>query len=223
MSYYLKWTIALNFFELAACIIGFINWKKIKDTYWKWFPVYLAIIFTTEIVAEYIGNVLKLTSVTSGIYFFFAIPFQFLFFCWLFSRWYSVKKERLLSWLGAIVFIVSWALDYLFIGEKKQIFLSFSYTVGNIVLLILMLQFFISFVNSNKILSYKTEPMFWVSLGLLIFYLMTFPFFGLWNTLVTKYPDFFIKYWLFQMILNCSMYSFFSLAFILGKWKQHSS
>jgi hypothetical protein len=223
MSLYQKWTIVLNFFELLACIVGFANWKKIKATYWKWFPVYLAVIVSTEIVAEYIGNILKRKDINAHIYYFFSIPLQFIFFFWLFLRWSDSGKEKKWPLIGGAIYVGAWLVELLFLQESQLAFLSFSYTIGNIVLLLLILKFFINFINSDRILGYRSEAMFWVCLGLLIFYLMTLPFFGLWNTMNYKYPDFFNKYWIVQMALDCLMYLLFALAFILGKWKQRSS
>lgn len=223
MSSHLKWVVALNIFEGLACLSGFIFWRKYRHHYWKWFAIYLGVIFATEITAEYLGHVLGLIKPMYRLYFFFAIPLQFLFFFWLFSKWYDDIKKRRWSYIGAGVYIIAWWVEFFYLQHAKLVFQSFSYTVGNIVLLLLILQFFIGFINSDRILNYRQEPMFWVCLGLMVFYLMTLPFFGLWNTLVAKYARFFSQYWIGQMVLNCMMYTFFALSFMLGKWKQPSS
>jgi hypothetical protein len=220
MTSYLKITLALNFFELLACLVGFANWHKIKNSYWKFFPMYLALIFISEIGAEYLYHILRLNYVSNNIYFFFTMPLQFFFFFWLFSKWYHNLKERNWAYLGAAIYVVSWMAELLYLGESNLNLLSFSYTIGNIVLLVLILQFFIIFVKSDKILFYYHEPMFWVCLGLLIFYLMSLPFFGMWNTLRKQYPHFFDQYWKVQMIFDCCMYCLFCVAFTKGKWKQ---
>lgn len=223
MSDYLKWVVTLNVFEGLAFLTGIIFWKKYRHHYWKWFALYLGVIFLTELTAEYMGHVLGLLKPMYRVYFFFAIPFQFLFFFWLFSRSYSEQKQRRWSYIGAGVYILAWWTEFLFLQQTRLAFQSFSYTMGNIILLLLILQFFVGFISSDRILNYRQEPMFWVCLGLLVFYLMTLPFFGLWNTLATKYIKFFSQYWILQMVLNCMMYTFFALSFIMGKWKQPSS
>ena len=222
MNDYLKWVMALNICEGLAFLAGLLTRRKYKDHYLKWFAVYLGVIFATEIVAEITGHVLKEREIMYRIYFFFAIPLQFLFFFWLFSKWYPDQSRKRWSYIGAGVYFFAWWVEFLFLQEKRLAFQSFSYTIGNIILLLLILQFFIDFINSDRILFYDREPMFWICLGLLVFYLMTLPFFGLWNTLAARHIKFFSHYWYLQMVLNCGMYIFFALSFLLGKWKRPS-
>jgi hypothetical protein len=223
MNIYLKLAILLNVFELTACIAGFLNWKKIKNSYWKWFPVYLAVIVAVEIVAELVNHVWKNRAINHHLYFYFAIPLQFLFFFWLFSRWHTSVKEKRYCYIGAGIYIAAWIVEFFVLSQSRLSFLSFSYTIGNIVLLLLILRFFIIFINSNLILGYRSEMMFWVCLGLLVFYLTTLPFFGLWNTLADKYSSFFNNYYIVQLCLDCLMYLFFTIGFMLGKWKPRFS
>jgi len=219
MNKYLFIRLLLNFFELLACVAGFISWKKVKDSFWKWLVIYLSLITVTEIGNEYIGYRLGNERLNAGINFFFSIPLQFIFFFWLFYQWFQPRNEKRWPLAGAAIYFISLLTELLYFGERKLWFLSFSYTTGNIVLLLLTLLFFYNFMNSDEILKYKNSMMFWVSLGLLFFYLGSLPFFGLWNTLATGYPNVFNQYWMVQMGLNCLMYLFFSIAFIWGKPK----
>ncbi|HNU89086.1 MAG TPA: hypothetical protein PKJ94_12370 [Ferruginibacter sp.] len=219
MDIYLKLRIGLNFFEALACITGFIYWKKIRNTYWKWFPVYLAIIFVTEITGEIAGYRLQWFQFNRNLYTFFCIPFQFLFFCWLFWKYFEKSSYRNWALAGVLIYLLSLLTNIFFLASIRFSFFSFSYMMGNLILLVLTILFFSLFIKGNEILGYRSSRMFWVCLGLLIFYLMSLPLYGLWNTLAAKHPGLFDNYWIITMILNYLMYLLFTLSFIWGKPK----
>jgi hypothetical protein len=221
--------IGLYFFEFLACLMGFIYWKKIKDTYWKWFPIYLAIVVLVELTCKVIVETLDDSSnlvnpyrgsnINAAIYRYFGIPIQFLFFFWLFRQYFSKQKKHKWPLIGAAIYILSWITEQLFFEHVDTWFMSFSYTIGNIVLLVLIILFFIRFVNSEAILKYKHSMMFWVCLGLLAFYLGTFPFYALRNTLYKTNKSVFSIYSYVSMGLDYLMYIFFTISFIWGRPK----
>jgi hypothetical protein len=208
--------IILNCFELAACITGFLFWNKIRHTYWKWFPVYLAIIVAIELTAEYFSYVQLNQPINDAIYWYIGLPLEFLFFFWLFYQYFKPRKWPLIL---ASIYVVIWFLDQVYLSNMNLNFDSFSYTIGNALLLIYLFIFFIKFSNSNAILHYRSSMFFWVALGLLIFYVGTFPFYGMRTTLIREYPGIFYVYWYIQFFLNYCMYSLFIVAFIWGRPK----
>ncbi|MBK7559530.1 MAG: hypothetical protein IPI54_15350 [Chitinophagaceae bacterium] len=219
MDIYLKLRIGLNVFEALACLAGFIYWAKIRNTYWKWFPVYLAIILITEVAGEITGYRLGWVQFNRNLYTFFCIRFQFLFFFWLF--WIYFEKPIYKNWAftGAIIYLLSFVINISFLFNIRFAFFSFSYMMGNIILLILTILFFRIFIKGNEILEYRSSSMFWICVGLLLFYLLSLPLYGLWNTLAVKYPVLFNRYWIITTILNYLMYLLFTLSFIWGKPK----
>jgi hypothetical protein len=200
--------IVLNAFELLACIVGFVCWIKIKDTYWRWFPVYLALIVLVEITAEYFLHVKKNLVLNNGIYQYFGLPLEFLFLYWLFYRW---------PLIAAAIYLACWLLDIFYLGQLSLYFESISYIIGTIMLTVLLLIFFINFSKSDAILKYQSSMMFWVCIGLMIFYVGTLPFYGLRTTLYHLDKHFFYAYWYIQFVLNYLMYTLFVVAFIWGK------
>jgi hypothetical protein len=219
MDRYLFMRLMLNFFELLACASALIYFRKIRNTGWKWFAVYLFIITITEIFLEYNGYILHKPQLTAFVNFYFSIPFEFLFFLGLFFFWFERKKDKAWVLSGIVLYVLSFFAELFILNDKKFWFLSFSYTTGNIVLLITEFLFFYRFINSSEILAYRSSMMFWISTGLLIFFLGSFPFYGLWNTLAVNYPTLFNNYWMVAMGLGCVMYLFFCFSFIWGKPK----
>ncbi len=213
----LKW--ALNFFELAACITGFLHWHKIKDSYWKWFPIYLGLIVLMEFTGKFILQVLEDPQLNIRYYKYLVIPFQFLFFFWLFRQYFNTKQASRNINIVCAIYIVCWVVDMVYVSKEKWWFSSFSYTIGNIILLGLILSCLYKIIKSDDILQFRASMMFWVCLGLLFFYLGSLPFFGLWNYLNNNHPAIFDNYWYIQMALNYLMYFTFSLGFIWHKPK----
>jgi hypothetical protein len=217
MGIYVIVQLGLVALEAAACIAGFLNWRKIRHSYWKWFPLYLLVLVPMELTCLYLVNVMDNWQLNSDIYMYFGIPFQFLFFYWL--MWQYLKPYRENKWplYGAAIYLAILIADLTWLTGQRFWFSSLSYTVGNIVLLVLILLFFIKFIKSEEILRYRSSIMFWVCLGLLVFYLGTFPFFALRSTLYYEYRDIFNVYLYVTMGLDYLMYIFFTLAFVWTK------
>jgi len=217
LNIYQKLQLGLNFFELLACVAGFIYWKKIKNSYWKWFSIYLLMIVLAELFCQYLLYFLE--NPNQWIYVNFIIPCEFLFFFWLFYMYFKNSRQKMLPLIGAGIYLVCFTIDRLYLSKHEFAFFSFSYVVGSIVLLVLILVFLLRLVRSDEILHYKTNMMLWVSLGLLLFFLGSLPFYGLYNTLAAKYSNVFNTYWIVQMCFDYCMYLFFAFAFIWGRPK----
>ena len=156
--------VAIIGFELLAGIIGIIKWQNIKNTYWKYFPFYLILIAMLENMLYYWLPKLIVNYIDT----FILIPGEFLFFFWLF---YKNSQKKLPIIIGSCVYILSFVAENIF-AEKinKGYFLSFSYSIGNLILLIFILQYFYYLIFTERILFFYRERMFWVASGLLIFY-----------------------------------------------------
>ncbi|HOZ84729.1 MAG TPA: hypothetical protein PK191_04515 [Niabella sp.] len=209
----------LNLFELCACITGFLYYIKLKDSYWKYFPFYLFSIFLTEVLAEWILLVQENLKVNIAIYKYWAIPVQFLFFFWLFSRQHRNTKPKVLPFIFSSLYLIAVMIENFWPINLKPIFDSMSYSFGCVLLLILIIIFLKQFISSDEILEFKTNMMFWVVIGLLLFYIGTLPFWGLRSSLYYHYRSIFNVYNQVQFALNYCMYLMFIFAFIWGKPK----
>jgi len=207
---------ALNVLEIVSCITGFILFKKLRGSYWRWFPYYLAFIVVAEFTGKYFLEH-KMLAACEKFCNLFEVPVEFLFFFWLFYRNFRESKYRKIPLMCIAAYLLCWLTDNLFLSKMNFWFYSFSYTCGNLLLLVLILTYFIGLVTTDAILKYKQDMLFWVSTGLLLFYLGTFPYYGLRNTLVYNYKQLYITYSYIMYILNCLMYLMFTFSFIWGK------
>jgi hypothetical protein len=212
--------VVLNVMELAACVTGFLHWKKIRNSHWKYFPFYLAAIVLFEVTGKY----LSLTgrgSLNGAMYNYLAIPLQILFFNWLFFREFAGTRIRRLPVLSAGIYLVCWLADSFVINKNPFDWLrSFSYTSGVILLVVLVLAFlYLLITTGNDILFIKSNMLCWVCLGFFIFYFCSLPFFGMGNYLYIKHKNIYMNYAYAIYFLNWIMYSLFIIAFIWGKPK----
>jgi len=217
MSAILLFKDSITFFIAASAIAGLVTWRKWKGNYLKWMPVYLIVLLLCEIAGYYWG-LHKNYNAVRLLYQFFVIPMEISFVCRLFYNSLPVKFRKL-TFVMWLIYLLCWLLEISIFKNSSHVFLSLSYTIGNVVILILLLCYFINLVTSDDILNFKTDIMFWISTGMLLFYLGTFPYYGLYNIMAEKYLGSFINYTWIMIFLNYSMYSLFIAGFIWGKAK----
>ena len=202
--------------ELLAFLSSIRYWKKIRNTHWKWFSLFLLFIVLAEFAGRYFTSH-NMDNANHQFYNYFEIPMEFTFFFWLFYKTFSNTKIKWLPIVCAIVYLVSWLMDILYFSQHHFFFYSFSYTIGNLLLLVLTLRFFMQLVTSDAILTFRKNMMFWVSSGLMLFYLGTFPYYGLRNTIAYNYIDIYTTYSYIVCILDSFMYLMFIFSFVWGK------
>lgn len=146
---------------------GMISYKRLKGSHWIYFVWYLGFIVAAEAIGQYMRQ-RSMVVANLRLYNYLVIPIEFLFNFLLF--WFAFGEgKRKLPVVFTVIYLVSWLTDVLLLSRHRFFFYSFSYTIGNLLLLILILRFFLNLVTSNDILTFRENMQFWVSLGLLIF------------------------------------------------------
>ena len=208
--------------EALAFLTGMLSWQKVKESIFKYFIFYLLYIFIADIIG-YLININKPIGYNELYYNYAVIPVEFNFFFWLFYKTLQPKKKKVLPIVCSGIYLTSIIIDALYFSKHHFLFNSVSYSIGNLLLLVIILIFFMQLVNSKEILSYKNNMVFWICVGLLIYYLGSLPYYGLTNTFVSKYQGIYILYNKIEHVLDCIMYLMFALSFIWGKPKSQSS
>lgn len=206
-------------FELAALLTGLLTWKKYKNTIMNDLTIYLFIIVLCEITV----NRLLYYNLNMGSNYLstlFVIPLEFLFFYYFFYSIFNSKQKKRSILAASVLILVILLFEELVLKQGgKYFFLSLFYSCANLLLLIILVHYFILLLKSNSLIHFKLNPVFWVAVGLLLFYLGTFPLFAMYNSLWGLDKDLFRKYYTIQFVLNWSMYSLFMIAYIWGKPK----
>ncbi len=204
----------LHICEIIAFIAGIYKYNSLKKSYWKWFVFYLFYIVLYELIHVYFSKVLK---VSTQIYFsLIQLPLEFIFFYWLFA-YQSLKKSKLFLFF-VFLYINSLILEYYLTLSLNFSFKSISYTFGTLLFLILIVLEFIQQIKSDTIIEFKSNKMFYINIGVILFYIGNMPFFG-WYYSILKIPEIWNSYYIYFMISNCIMYLLFAASFIWGKVK----
>ncbi|MEN4761538.1 hypothetical protein ABEG63_14455 [Chryseobacterium sp. C39-AII1] len=196
--------------EGIAAIIALFYYNKLKREHWKYFIIYLVVIFLCEAYGRW-GNYTYFSK--AKFYNYFVMPLQFIFFYWLYAA-KSLKRPKLFFWFSAI-YILSFIPNELFFSANKIVF-AFNYTLGCLFLMFLVVMEYYKQINSTDILNFNKNKMFYITLGITLSYISTLPlfsFFALW----AKYPDLWNIYYDYFLIVNVMMYILFSISFIWGK------
>lgn len=199
--------------EVIAAIAAFACYHKWKHSYLKWFPVYLSIVILFEI-SHQVFSFLKDHSHASLMYE-IVVPFEMLFISWFFYKTLNTKS-RGITLAGAAIYMAALVLEKMLFQNNSYYFQSLSYSIGNLFILIYLILFFIELVKSNNLFIFKRLTVFWIACGMLIFYLGTFPFYGLYNELAKDLDVFMPVAWV-ATSLNYCMYLLFTIGFIWGK------
>lgn len=198
--------------ETLAAITGLITWKKWEKSYLKWFVIYLCIIVVNETCNRFIN--IK-TSEGVNIFREIVVPIEMMFLNWFFYKTLT-PNNRMLVLAGIGLYVISWICENTFFAGEGYYFRSLSYTVGNLFVAVYTILFFINFVKTEAFLQFNKLAVFWIVLGMLVFYLGTFPFFGLYNELAKSKTVWAPAAWT-AISLDYCMYILFTIGFLWGK------
>lgn len=200
--------------QVLTLIISLLYFKKLKKTIWKWFVIYLCIIVFFEFIFKFKNEFIFINK--SKYYEVLIIPLQFLFFYWL----YTIKYKNIF-YITSSIYLVSLCLDLFVFEENKKIVYSFSYCIGTFLLFLIIIREFISFFKSEEIIYFKSNKMFYINFGNLIFYVGTLPYIVFYNYLKFNHNGIYIIYVYYFKFSICIMYIFYIASFLWGKPKKY--
>ncbi len=210
---------SIFFIVSLTTIISFFYYKKFKGTIYRYFLYFLLIPFFTEfiynIVLYWYYNY-DIILFNPHIFYNFYLVTSFIFY-FLFYK--SISKNK----RNKIIFSV---LNYIFIGFiifdiiilKNSIFKGFRTPIivfGGILLLITLILFLIEIINSNKIIfNISKSFIFWISTGLLLFYVGIIPI-----MISREFLNYNETYAVILVVLNAIMYGSFVIGMIKSDTK----
>jgi len=202
---------SLIWMEGLAALISILFYRNAKDKYWKYFSIYLILMFLCEVFGKWGGYLMEYNK--PKFFNYFVIPVEFLFFYWLYAA-KSLKKPKLFYTIS-IIYLLSFLPNEYFFKAGKIIF-SFNYTFGCLILMVLVIMEYYRQINSSDILSFNKNKMFYINLGVTLFYIGTLPFWTFFS-LLSKYPELWNMYFNYFLVSGIIMYLLFSISFIWGK------
>ncbi len=212
--------ITLLLLEITSCTAGFAKMHKLKNSFWKWLPFYLLVIVLGELVGYYLAFSPNLCKYNLTLFNYILNPLQIIFFSWFLYKNVSLYNKLKARWIlvGMASYVICWIVDCLFIPDTTLWVSTFSVSIGMLIILLSILLFFYFYVKSEDVFFFKQDSIFWICLGLFLYYVVALPFDGLRNTLL-KQPDLFMLCWYINMGLACIMYILFIISFLWTKPK----
>mgnify|MGYP005821108505 FL=1 len=213
------------FTYLVTWIISVLTYRKYFDTTLKFFPIFIAYTFFTELLGYFIkfdnnfqffseGKYASLNIVIYNIYQFAT----YLFFYWVYFKTLQKSRYKQLIKYGTLITVVAYVANMIFQNPLYR-GLYYAELIGSWTLLACIIFYF-----QEK----KTEPssypqwknlFFWVSIGSFIFYLITPYIFLLGSIDDHVWYEYHFQKILFVLI--AIMYGFYMLGLILGQRKAY--
>jgi hypothetical protein len=214
----LKWA---NRMALTVSAVGLWFWlPRWKQRVWKRLPLYISLIALGEWTGWYLIKINQ-GKWNPALYSFIIHPITFVFLYWIFGQYEKEQKRSSQLWrVFSILTALACIADRFFFSAQKLWFSSFSYLVGTLLLCMLLIRFFLRYLFSNQIFGFGRDIMFWFCSTLFIYYMGTFPFFAMRNTLANLYYDeIFMPYFYVQITLSALMYISFFIIYTCTKPK----
>ncbi|WP_340201565.1 hypothetical protein [Ascidiimonas sp. W6] len=199
--------------QLVAALAGCFYFFKLKTSYWKWFGVYLVILFIQQHLLKYVFP--NMVASKNVYYLLFGIPLEYIFLYWLYAK-QSLKKEKLF-YIFSILYIVTVLISW-FVQETDDA-LSISLNTGSLLLTVLVVLEYLKQISDDSILKFRENSMFYINVGVILFYIGAHPFHVFQKYLYADYKVFIEYYYVYFLGANCSMYLLFIASFVWGKKK----
>ena len=201
--------------ELTAFASWAVNFKKFRELKNKLFTVYLSIIVVTELANIFFAT--SINSLYNIIVTHFNVPMQFIFLFYFLV--YKPKKiNRVIVILFTAIYLAFFITERLNFFVRPANFDSLSYGVGCLLLISSILIAIINIFKFDDPLAYNQNTLFWIIMGLIIYYIGSFPYQNfrnfLWSHDSYTNTTYLLHY--LSQTFNCIMYLLFAYAV---KWK----
>ncbi len=197
---------------VIVLIVAIVKYPLYKDTPLK----YLPIIFFLTAAIEYIGSFIKFDYKLVNLFIYNTYYLlYFTFFFYVFMKMIDDYKFIKLIKIGIAIFWLFFIYDLVFTGITKFSFI-LTYIAGAGLLVLCIILYYISVLQSSLVLVVKNDLLFWISVGLFLFYIGYIPI-KIIKTWFYQADDFFVFLLLIQYSLITIMYLFFLTGFLWMK------
>lgn len=189
-----------------------------ENNYLKWWPPFLFLTLLVELSGSYLYLDGKNNTFIYNSFSIVEFPFYMANLSFFVRKPLAKKIIRYTAVLYAVITLI----NMLFI-QGIMTFNSITFALGCLLIASFCVYYFLELFRSPKAIKLKNDPAFWICTGLLFFYCVSFPFFALAN-LSGGLPKILLKH--FQTIvtiLNCFLYTLFTIAFLCNRTRNYSS
>ncbi len=159
--------------EFLSALFSVIYFYKVKKApVLKYFTILLWYVFLNDLLGLYIRE--KISDYNAIIYnIYYGINFVYLFI--LYRQNIKGRKSKSIVILFLSIYVFVYIINGFFENYLIQ-FQSIPYIIAAFFLIITIIIYFIETLNSDRILHIKKRLLFWISVGLLLYYMGNLPF-----------------------------------------------
>lgn len=202
--------------EWVACIAWLLCISKTTTRHYKFLAIYLLIIASTELMNLLFSK--SHTDIFNIVIVHFNVPLEILFWIYFLLATTKSRLNQLFFLFFSVIYLFVFILDRTHIITKPLYFDSWSYGIGNLLLLVSVVLAMMNYFKSKEVLIFTQSSFFWIVLGLLVYYGGSFPYQNfrnfLWGNKMYFEKAYFLHY--LSQAFNCIMYLLFAYA---TKWK----
>ena len=200
-----------QYLELVAAIIGTVKYGAFKNSKLKYVLFFLWYVVFTDFFAGISYPWFDIPNYIVYNLYYLAVFAFFLLWCrsLLSSR---VKKAMLLFFF--CIYCLFYLVNIIFLQDFVFDFLTYSFTVGTMLITITVSIYFVEMLNRDIILQVTKSSYFWISFGLLVFCITYLPFKLAYRFMEGE--NYILKS-LVLFLINCIQYTCFAIAFIKAK------
>jgi hypothetical protein len=197
---------------LSVFLYAVFYLKKSFEIDLKYFILYLSFLFVFETIAVYLKRNGEPNLNIYNALTFFEFNFLMLFFKNVLELKKSKKNVVIILFIFNVIYFLS-----LFLEDYLGIYNTLAYMTGCVLITIVLFFFLKEFLNSDRILNYSNSLYFWITFGLLIYYLGSIPITSIINSINDSSGKVITYMYNIQSTLSILMYG----CFIFGVlWSQ---
>ena len=218
--------IITNAFELFAALSGSYYLRKVNDSRLRIFVYYLWLTVVVEIIGRYgylmqydfdnawfiafKNSVFRTNTWLYNIYSYLAIGLIGIFYKSFMSTYKS--RAAILSIIG--LYSLFTILYFTLTDDFFKLTLPFNLIIATLIICFYVIMYFLELIKSDNILDFHKLPSFYISIGLLLWYLCVMPLFIFNSYLLSFNTDFIAFRILLLLFINICTYSCFAFAFL---------
>ena len=199
---------------VGVFLISLIKFPLYKHTTLRLLPIILFLTMVTEYLGYFLKDIIYYIPLNKFIYnLYYLIHFSFFFY--IFMRMIENDRFKKNIKIGLVVFWLFFLSDVVFTGIFENSFAR-TYIAGAAILIFCITLYYINILQSSLVLVVKNDLLFWVSVGLFLFYIGYIPI-KIIRTWFYKPDSFFEILLVIQSSLIIIMYLFFLTGFLWMK------
>lgn len=211
-----------SYLEIGCFLISLFCYKKLKGTPFFWFIPYLAFTVLIESLGAYYAYLRHEKNLDIKNYFLFNIHNHFEVLVPMYMYYKGLGTPVILKLIKpiAITFVLFGLINIFFIQGFFNSYNSNTFVIGGIIVTFLIcIYFYECLLPQNLYYNILQEPLFWVSVGFLFFFVGMSVVVSFYSTIVNLKLEISGKrlYFIINQILNVILYSCLSIAFWVCK------